>query len=204
MIVTKIEPANKTRYKVYIDEQFAFALYKGELSRYRIKENAEMDEAVFNKIKTEIVLKRAKLRAMHLLNDMDRTEAELRTKLKLGLCTEDIIDAAIAYVKGFGYIDDYRYAIHFIDIKRASKSKKEIRAALMQKGVSSDKIDLAMEESYDSDGEHEAIRRLLAKKRFDINNADAAQIQKIYGFLARKGFRYDDIRQVVQYYTENA
>lgn len=204
MIVTKIEPANKTRYKVYIDEQFAFALYKGELSRYRIKENAEMDEAVFNKIKTEIVLKRAKLRAMHLLNDMDRTEAELRTKLKLGLCTEDIIDAAIAYVKGFGYIDDYRYAIHFIDIKRASKSKKEIRAALMQKGVSSDKIDLAMEESYDSDGEHEAIRRLLAKKRFDINNADAAQIQKIYGFLARKGFRYDDIRQVVQYYDENA
>lgn len=204
MIVTKIEPVNKTRYKVYIEGQFAFALYKGELSRYRIKEDTELDEQIVGKIKNEIVIKRAKLRAMHLLNDMDRTESELRTKLKQGLCTEDVIDAAIDYVKGFGYIDDYRYAIHFIDIKRQSKSRKEIYAALVQKGVSQQLIDLAMEESYESDGDQEAIRRLIEKKRFDIHTADPSQMQKIYAFLARKGFRYEDIRQVVQYYDENA
>lgn len=203
MVVTKIEPVNKTRYKVYLDGQFAFALYKGELSRFRLKEDEELSDELFHKIKKEVVIKRAKLRAMHLLNDMDRTEAELRQKLKLGYCTEDVIDAALDYVKGFGYIDDYRYAVHFIEIKRDSKSKKEICAALVQKGVSSEQIEIAMEECYETGGEQETIRRLLAKKRYDIHTTDPAQVQKMYAFLARKGFRYQDIRQVVQYCDEN-
>ncbi len=203
MIVTKIEPVQKTRFKVYIEEQFAFALYKGELSRYRIKEGREIEESVFQKIKTEIVVKRAKLRAMHLLNDMDYTESGLRQKLKQGLCTDDVIDIAMDYVKSFGYIDDYRYAVYFIDRKKESKSRKEIYASLVRKGVSTEQIELAMEENYDSDGEKEAIRALIAKKKFDFHTTDQAQIQKMYAYLARKGFRYDDIRQVVQYYDEN-
>ena len=40
MTVTKIEPLSKTRYKVYLDGQFAFTLYKGELSRYHIAEES--------------------------------------------------------------------------------------------------------------------------------------------------------------------
>ena len=43
MIVTKIEDVAKTRFKVYIDEQFAFVLYKGELSRYRIAVGREIE-----------------------------------------------------------------------------------------------------------------------------------------------------------------
>ena len=41
MTVTKIEAVTKTRYKVYVDEQFAFVLYKGELSRYQVTEGSE-------------------------------------------------------------------------------------------------------------------------------------------------------------------
>ena len=36
MVVTKIEAVAKNKYKVYLDERFAFVLYKGELSRYRV------------------------------------------------------------------------------------------------------------------------------------------------------------------------
>ena len=36
MTVTKIEPVTKSKYKIYLDGQFAFVLYKGELSRYHI------------------------------------------------------------------------------------------------------------------------------------------------------------------------
>ena len=34
--VTKIEDLDKKRSKVYLDEEFAFVLYKGELSQYHI------------------------------------------------------------------------------------------------------------------------------------------------------------------------
>ena len=102
MTVTKTEAVTKTRYKVYIDGQFAFVLYKGELSRYHVKEGAELSEGTYEKIRGEVLVKRAKLRAMHLLNAMGRTEAQLREKLKQGGYPEDIIDEAVAYVKSFG------------------------------------------------------------------------------------------------------
>ena len=34
MTVTKVEPLTKMKFKVYLDGQFAFVLYKGELSRF--------------------------------------------------------------------------------------------------------------------------------------------------------------------------
>lgn len=204
MIVTKIESVTKTRFKVYVDEQFAFVLYKGELSRYRIVAEKEIEEEIFQKLKKEVVLKRAKLRALHLLNDMDRTEAQLRTKLKQGLYTEDIIEQTIEYVKSFGYIGDASYARRYIESRRQMKSKKEIYAELCKKGVARDEIDSAMEECYEDLDETMAIQELLRKKRFEPKNATDTEKQKMYGYLARKGFSYDKIRQVIQVSDWNA
>lgn len=204
MIVTKIEPVTKTKFKVYVEEQFAFVLYKSELSRYRIVADGELTEDAFQKIKKEVVLKRAKLRALHLLNDMDRTEAQLRTKLKQGLYTEDIIEQTIEYVKSFGYIGDASYARRYIQSKQRNKSKKEIYAELCKKGISKDEIDSAMEECYEEQREEETIRTLLRKKNYNPEQATDVEKQKIYGYLARKGFTYEQIRQVIQVSDWNA
>lgn len=204
MIVTKIEPVTKTKFKVYVEEQFAFVLYKSELSRYRIVADGELTEDAFQKIKKEVVLKRAKLRALHLLNDMDRTEAQLRTKLKQGLYTEDIIEQTIEYVKSFGYIGDASYARRYIQSKQRNKSKKEIYAELCKKGISKDEIDSAMEECYEEQREEETIRTLLRKKNYNLEQATDVEKQKIYGYLARKGFTYEQIRQVIQVSDWNA
>lgn len=204
MKVTKIESVTKTKFKVYVEEQFAFVLYKSELSRYRIVTDEEITEDTFQKIKKEVILKRAKLRALHLLNDMDRTEAQLRTKLKQGLYTEDIIEQTIEYVKSFGYIGDASYARRYIQSRQKNKSKKEIYAELCKKGVTKEDIDSAMEECYEDQGEEEAIRTLLRKKKYNPEQATDAEKQKIYGYLARKGFSYDQIRQVIQVSDWNA
>lgn len=204
MKVTKIESVTKTKFKVYVDDQFAFVLYKGELSRYRIVAEQEITREIFQKIKEEVILKRAKLRALHLLNDMDRTESQLRTKLKQGLYPEDIVEQAIAYVKSFGYIGDASYARRYITSRQKSKSKKEIYAELCRKGVARDEIDAAMEECYEDIDETAAIKGILRKKRFDIQKATDLEKQKLYGYLARKGFSYDGIRQVIQVSDWNA
>ena len=70
MIVTKIEPCTKTKFKIYIDETFKFVLYKGEVSRFGIRIGEEIPPETEEKIRTEVLLKRAKLRAMHLLEDI--------------------------------------------------------------------------------------------------------------------------------------
>ena len=125
MRITRIEPVTKTKYRVSINEQFAFVVYKGELSRFHLKEESELTEDTYAEIK-EVLLKRAKLRAMHLLNDMARTESQLRDKLKIGGYPPEITEAAIAYVKSFGYINDDAYIRSFIDSRKEKKSRREI------------------------------------------------------------------------------
>ena len=204
MTVTKIESVTKTKFKVYIDEQFAFVLYRGELSRYRIAEEQEISDELFYKIKNEVILKRAKLRALHLLNDMDRTESQLCTKLKQGGYTEDIIEQAMVYVKSFGYIEDAGYAKRYILSRQESKSRKEIYAALCKKGIAKEQIEAAMEECCEESGEIQAVQTLVRKKRFNPVTATDSERQKMYGYLARKGFSYDVIRQVIQVSEWNA
>ena len=200
MIVTKIESVTKTKYKVYVDGQFAFVLYKGELSRFHIAEEQELSQEIYEKIRIEVILKRAKLRAMHLLNDMWRTESQLREKLTRNDYPADIIEAAISYVKSFGYINDYEYARSFIESRKERKSRREIYMQLTTKGVARDLIDAAFEECYEREDSTEAIRRLLEKKHYDPENATPEEKKKVMAYLVRKGFGYDDIRRTMQVY----
>lgn len=204
MTVTKIEPVTKSKYKIYLDGQFAFVLYKGELSRYHIEEEGSFAEELYLKIRNDIVLKRAKLRAMHLLSDMGRTESQLRSKLALGGYPEDIVEEAVAYVKSFGYINDLEYARSFIEGRKDKKSRKELHAALSLKGVDKELIEQAFEECYGNEDSRAAIEAILQKKKYDPHTADHAQTQRILGYLVRKGFRYEDIRQVIQVSEWNA
>ena len=207
MTVTKIEPLSKTRYKVYLDGEFAFVLYKGELAQFGVREDGELSEETAGKIRAEVVAKRAKIRAMHLLEDMDRTEAALREKLRQGYYPTEAADAAVEYVKSFGYLNDGRYAENYVRSRLGTKSRREIEAALMKKGLAKELIDRAFEicaEDAGPDPDEAAIRTLLRKKRFDPDGADEAELRKIYAFLGRKGFCCETVRHVIQNYNLNA
>ena len=204
MIIDKVESIGKSRFKVFIDGVFAFVLYKGELSRFGISAGAKISDEEYNRICNEVILKRAKLRAMHLLEQLDRTEENLRIKLRLGFYPEDIIDQAIGYVKSFGYIDDSSYARRFIESRKGKKSRRELYALLSARGIAVETINQALDCCYDSKGEEDAIRQLIHKKKINIADATASDMNKLYNYLFRKGFHYDIIRHVTQNYHENA
>ena len=124
MIITKIESVTKVKYKIYVEEQFAFVVYKGELSRFHLREGGEISEDTIQLIKSEVLLKRAKMRAMHLLNDMARTEEQLRQKLRNNGYPEDVTEEALAYVKSFGYINDEVYIRNFVESRKDKKSRR--------------------------------------------------------------------------------
>ena len=81
MIISDIIEFDKKRSKVYIDGEFAFLLYKGELRDYNIKINNELSESAYEMITKELLPKRAIKRAMNLLQKKDYTEKKLRDKL---------------------------------------------------------------------------------------------------------------------------
>ena len=199
-VITSIEELDKSRVKVYIDEQFAFVLYKGELRSMGLKQNSAITEHQLFQITSEILPKRAKKRAMNLLQKRQYTEKQLRDKLKQGLYQEEVIDDAVEYVKSFHYIDDLRFASDYILYYSEYRSRGRIENDLIKKGIDRDVILKAYaltEEKDNLTDEQDLIRKELEKKHFHIDEADFAQKQKIIGYLYRKGFRLENIRNVM-------
>lgn len=201
MTVTDIKDYKKGRYEIYLNDEFAFVLYKSEIKEYGIKENKELSEDVIKSITDNVLKKRAKKRAMNLLLKGDMTEAKLREKLSDGKYSHDVIDDAIAYVKSYHYIDDHRYAMSFIAYKSSSDSKNTIRRKLIERGVSKDIIDSCIEEYYVEDNlnagvERDLIKKHILKKCKDISALEYSDKQKIIASAMRKGFSYYDIEAV--------
>lgn len=199
MTVTKIEPLGKNRNRVYIDEELAFVLYRGELSHYEIKEGCEIQEESYREIVEEVLVKRAKLRCMNLLKSMDRTEFQLRERLARGDYPECVIEKALEYVKHYGYVNDASYAERYIESRQDQKSRREITCDLMRKGIAKDIIASAFEEREPIDEEAQ-IRRWLEKKRVDPETASPKEKQKMYMFLMRKGFSSGEVTRALRGY----
>ena len=109
-----------------------------------------------------------------------------REKLTRNEYPADIVEAAISYVKSFGYINDYEYARSFIESRKERKSRREIYMQLVGKGVSRELIDEAFEESYEREDSTEAIRRLLEKKHYDRENTTLEEKKKLWRTLSEK------------------
>ena len=118
--------------------------------------------------------------ALALLEFRDRTERELRRKLK-----------------EYRYLDDAAYAGRYIRTCAARKSRRQIRADLERKGVSSEIIDLQLQEEYvDEDSQ---IRKLLEKKGYEPGKRmEPAEYRRLMGALGRRGFSGEAIRRVTE------
>lgn len=201
MQVTQITEVSKNRNKVFIDFEFAFVLYKGELHLYRIQEGQEISEADYQTIMNEVLPKRAKLRCMNLLKSRDYTRVQLTKKLMEGGYPEEVIENAITYVESFGYVNDNRYAQNYINCYAQFRSHKRIEYELMQKGISKEKIEEAFnvwQEEGNRQDEEEMIRQLLEKKKWNIDVQDRKEQQRMVAFLVRKGFRTENIFRVMK------
>ncbi len=199
MIITELEELSADRCKVYIDQEFAFVLYKGELRLYKLSVGKEISEEDYCEIIQTILPKRAKLRAMNLLIKRRYTEKQLTDKLEEGFYPPDIIEEAIEYVKSFRYLDDFQFALDYITYHEDSKSERKMTGDLLQKGISGHIIKQAFDEWKDMGGfqnEQEMIRGLLEKKHYSLDSDDKEK-RRIYAFLLRRGFSVDNVNKAL-------
>ncbi len=200
MVVTQISEVSKSRCKVYINQEFAFVLYKGELRLYKVSEGKEIAQKTYDELMGVVLPKRAKLRAMNLLQKRSYTEKQLRDKLIEGFYPEKIIDEAIEYVQSFHYIDDYQYAVDYISCYEARKARKKLEMELIMKGVSKMVIEDAFREWENKGGNQDEvamIQKLLEKKHYSPE-CDMKEKNRIYGFLLRKGFSMEKVQEVMR------
>lgn len=195
--VVSVIPQDTKKLKICLDNGEEFILYKGEAAKLSLFEKEIVDDAKYQQIMKEILGKRATKRAMHLLEQQERTEKQLRDKLKQNGYPERCIEQAIDYVKSYHYVDDYRYAAVYIRYHQEKESRQKLMQKLMMRGISRDIIQQALEEEFVTD-ECAQIRELLRKRQFSPDNADEVTCRKMAQFLMRKGFKSRDIFRVMR------
>lgn len=198
-IITGVTELSKGRYKVELDGELRFVLYRGELHTYHIKAGERISGEALEEILTEVLPKRAKLRSMNLIKSRPYTEYQIREKLRQGFYPEAVIDDAVAYVKSFHYIDDRCYTKDYIVYYSESRSRGRITQDLIKKGIAKELINTVYEEDLEEELPDEIVlmHRLLRKKNYDTESADYQEKQKMGAFLYRKGFSLDKIERII-------
>lgn len=198
VVVESVEQLSRGKRRLHLDNGEVWVLYSGELRTYALSEGTELTQTQYEKIRYDVIGRRAKKRALHLLEKMDRTEQQLRKKLLESEYPEDLAEEAIAYVKRFHYVDDTRYADCYVRLRGASKSRGKLLAELQGKGVDRELASQVLSEHEDERDEPQMIRELMCKRGYDPQTASLQDQQRMYGYLMRRGFQCEDVCKAIR------
>lgn len=206
--ITRIETVKGSKKrKLYVNDSFLFSAYPADLRGYGLEEGAELTAELYEQITAELLLPRAKRRAMNLLLSKDRSRKELAEKLTADGYPEQVVLEAVAFVESYHYVDDFRYAAGMIRAREEEKSRQQIMMKLMEKGISrevtAEAFEAVRQERMElmgddfEEAEISAIRKLVMKKTKAPAELSDKERQKLMASLYAKGFRSSDIKQVL-------
>ena len=195
---------NKTnpKYSVFINNKFVFSISGTDVLYFKLKEDEEISDEKFNNIINTIVFNEAKDKAMHFLGYKARTYKEVVNKLSVEEFSEEVICKVMDLLVKYSYVDDYKYAISYVKYMHNSKTHGKIRIKyeLKQRGVQEDIIDKVLQE-LDLD-ETSNILKLFDKKLKNGTNLDYKEKKKVFDYISRRGFSYEDISTAFEIYSQ--
>ena len=205
MKITKIAPcgAKSSFYKIFADGQYAVSLPAEVISRFDLKEGGEIDVYRIAELSKAALVRRARERLLYSLDRRLHSEKELRQKLVRDY-PPDVIDLAVAELDRLGLINDEAFARAFAEqrLKVNKKGPYAVLQELYQKGVDHQTAKEVIDELFaEGDGQLEAARAVSSKY---LKNIDTPQgKQRLYAALARRGFNYSVIKQVMREACDN-
>jgi regulatory protein len=190
-----IQKKNRNRVNVFLDGKFAFGLAAIEAARLRVgQELADEDIA---RLEERDDLETAHERSLHFLSFRPRSESEVRKYLEGKGVAPEHIEEVMGRLARVGLVDDAAFARFWVENRGQFRPRgaRALRYELRGKGLSSEAIDEALEGHDDEALALEAARGNLRKLR------GLPQLEfrrRMYEFLARRGFNYDIISEVVE------
>lgn len=195
-LVIEVYFYNNKKARVKLEDGFTFALYKGEIRKYKIKENEYISEEVLDELLNDILIKRAKERALYILKDSSKTKKQMIDKLKKDYYPDEIIERIITFLEKYNYVNDWDYANNYVEQNEKRKSIRRIKNDLYIKGISKEIVETVIGEKDIS--EEAAIIELIHKKihRYDLHNRK--EQRRFFALLQRSGFNYETIMRALQ------
>lgn len=199
MTITSIERQKKKgRYNVFLDGEFAFGIYEDTLVKFSLRKKDELTEEKINEIKDYDELNFAKKVGYDFLYYRQRSEKELRTKLKQKNISQQNSDKVIEFFKSHKFLNDEEFARSFVANETLKKpsGKRMIYQKLLQKGISKEVIEEVLASSYPD--ETSGAELLLKKYSEKIKDKPLiVRKQKAYNYLISRGFDFETTKAVV-------
>lgn len=201
MKITAIEKQknNTERYSIYIDDSFAFGLDAFDVLSFRLVQGQELDEESYTKIIKHSLFAKARDKALRLLGFKSRTEKEIFDKLLKEEYPKETIEEVIEFLKQYNYIDDESYAKAFAKEKFKLKGygTKRLTYELGLKGIKAEVINKVISELMENEiiDENSMAVSLIRKKLKGENEIDDKLKQRVFGYLARRGYSFEVIKK---------
>lgn len=186
---------NPERVNVYLNERFAFGLAAIEAARLRVGHFLSALEVV--ELRERDTEERAYERALNLLSYRPRSAAELTQRLNQAGFPPSAVESTLSRLERVGLVDDLSFAQYWVENREKFRPRghRMLRWELRQKGIGDRTIDEVL---VPVDEAASALR--LARKRVPrLHHLDEATFhQRLRAYLARRGFPYPIIADVVQ------
>lgn len=200
MKITDIEPQRREdRVNIYLDNKFAFGLSLELKYSYDLYIDKEIDKSFIEDVLKEEEARKAINAALNFLSYRQRSEKEVRNKLKEKGYEENYIERAISYCREQRYIDDEAFAISFVKdkINLNQFGSHRLERELKLKGIPDDIIESVLVE--DKEDEYERALKIAQKKYSTYKDDDRNKIyRKLGGFLQRKGYSFEIVNKILK------
>jgi len=186
------------RYTIRLDQGEPLYVTAKLLDRNRFQAGQILDEETIKNFQEAAEFEEAKELALNMLDRRVRCRKEIERALRD--YPEKIINRVTLFLHDYRLLDDLDYARRYTRdrLRFMPRSLKMIAQELKSKGVENADIQLVISEIGEETDEIAIALKLARKKlRIDRRSSLQTQRQRLYGFLARRGFDYDIIREVL-------
>lgn len=195
--ITAIEATRRdpNRVAIFLDDEFAFAVAAETAVAEGLRMGETLDAANIDRLVSNDEAQRALAAGLRYLGARPRSTAEVRRRLREKGYGPAAIDAALARLSDYGYVDDRAFAEFWVAGRQRHKprSSRLVAYELRQKGVTPDAVD------WDGWDETEtakaAAEQWLRSRRF--TSREEFQ-RRVGGHLQRRGFSGTVIRGVLR------
>ncbi|HEU5430834.1 MAG TPA: RecX family transcriptional regulator, partial [Thermomicrobiales bacterium] len=186
---------DRERLNVAIDGAFAFGVDREVALADGLRIGQELDAGRIAALLLADEAARATAAALAFLGYRPRTEREVRDRLRERGFAPETVDAVVARLHGWRYLDDVGFARAWVDrrVEHHPRGRRLLEQELRRKGIDRE---LARDTLDESDLNEIAAATELARKRAAAYAGDdpATARRRLGGYLQRRGFAYDAVR----------
>jgi len=190
----KVQKHHPNRVNVYLDNEFSFGLSR--ITAAWLQVGQELSPTKIAKLQADDAREVAFMQAVHFLDYRPRSRAEVKRNLEKHAFPAEVINDVFRRLERSGLVNDERFAQDWVENRSEfrPRSRRALAFELHRRGLSDSAINKALEGLNEESMAYQAARKQARRYEGlpvrDFNN-------KMGSFLARRGFSYDVIKQVV-------